>query len=84
MAQEGIVKQFDTVKGTGIIEAESGEELPVHRSAIEDDSGGNLYPGDLVEYKLGKNRFGRRAALDVRRIGWEEQDEDGEPREWNF
>ncbi len=81
---EGVVRHFDPGKGTGIIEAENGEELPVHRSAIADDSGENLYPGDIVEYKLGKNRFGRRAALNIRRIGWEEQGGDDEPREWNF
>lgn len=81
---EGVVKQFDAQKGTGIIETEAQEELPVHRSAIADEGLKSLHPGDLVSFKVGRNRFGRRAALEVNRIGWEEEEDGDTPREWTF
>lgn len=84
MAQ-GTVKTFDLEKGSGLIEAEDGEELRVHRSALVDEAQQGLYPGDIVSFRVGRDRFGRRAALEVRRIGWEEQEEDDDtPREWSF
>ena len=81
---EGRVVDFDPVRGTGTIEADSGELLPVHRSAIVDDQSATLFSGDLVAFSLGRNKFGKRAAQDVKRIGWEEEDDSDEPREWNF
>ena len=81
---EGKVISFDAVKGVGMILAESGEELPVHRSAIVEGGPEGIYVGDVVEFRTGRNRFGRRAAVDVRRIGWDEDDPDGAPREWTF
>lgn len=82
---QGVVKNFETTKGTGEIEMESGETISVHRTAIDESSGGVLHLGDIVEFKVGRNRFGNRAALEVRRIGWEEEEETGdEPREWTF
>jgi len=82
---EGIVKHFDPDRGTGAIETESGDELFVHRSALADDGPRDLFPGDVVEYTLGRNRRGRPAAVNVRRIGWvEEEDDADEPREWTF
>ena len=83
---EGIVLEFDQEKGHGLIEAENGEKLPVHRNDFAEESQQGLYSKDIVEYTLGRNRFGKRAAKNVRRIGWEEgdTDEDGPPREWSF
>jgi cold shock CspA family protein len=80
---EGTVKEFDERRGTGTILAENGEELTVHRSAIEDDGLRALHSGDIVEFTTGRNKFGRRCALQVRRIGWEENGGDS-PREWSF
>lgn len=81
---EGKVIHFDPAKGAGIIETESGEELPVHKSALGEGQSVGLYAGDLVEFTVGRNKFGKRAAQDVRRIGWEEEEDSDEPREWNF
>ena len=81
---EGKVLSYDQGKGTGIIAADNGEELPVHRTALTEDLGGGLYPGDIVEFTVGRNKFGKRAAQQVRRIGWEEEEESDTPREWNF
>ena len=83
---EGVVKSYDQEKHSGIIETEQMEELPVHRSALLEAAANGLYPGDLVSFKIGRNRFGKRAALEVRRIGWEEDGggDDEAPREWQF
>jgi len=80
---EGTVKDFDETRGTGTILAENGEELSVHRSAIEDEGLRALHPGDIVEFSTGRNKFGHRCAVHVRRIGWEEGAGDT-PREWSF
>ena len=82
---EGTVVEFDSEKGYGNIQTEEGDLLAVHRSAIADEGLMALHPGDVVEFRVGRNKFGRRAALEVRRIGWEdEENEDGSPREWTF
>lgn len=83
MAQ-GTVRSFDPQKGTGLIVTDEQEELRVHRRALAEDGLLVLHPGDVVEFRVGRDRFGRRAALDVRRIGWVEEDEDDTPREWTF
>jgi CspA family cold shock protein len=79
---EGVVKEFDSQRGHGTIVGENGDELAVHHSAIEDEGLRALHPGDLVEYTVGRNKFGRRCAVSVRRIGWEESSDT--PREWTF
>jgi cold shock CspA family protein len=81
--REGVVRDFDPVRGMGIVVTQEGEELPVHRTAIADEGLRALHAGDIVEFSLGRNRFGRRCAVNVRRIGWEEGGSD-EPREWTF
>ena len=83
---QGLVKEYDQDKGTGIIETDQREEISVHRSDLVDTASQGLYTGDLVEFRIGKNRFGKRTALEVRRIGWDhgEGDDDEEPREWTF
>jgi len=85
--QQGRVKQYDPERGLGEIETESGDVLSVHRSALEEGGSQGLFGGDIVEYRMGRDRFGRRAALEVRKVGWEEVDEGDEnapPREWEF
>ena len=81
---EGKVISFDESKGVGVIQADSGEEVTVHRSAVLDTGSGSLFRGDVVEFRIGRNRWGRRAALEVRRIGWDEEEQDDKPREWTF
>ena len=82
---QGVVQRFDADKGVGEIEAEDGKVFAVHRSALRDEALSGIFAGDIVEFRVGRNRFGRPAALDVRRIGWEdEEDEGGAPREWTF
>ena len=48
--KEGVVKEFDAQRGTGVILAREGEELPVHHSAIADEGLRTLYAGDIVEF----------------------------------
>ena len=43
-----------------------------------------LHPGDIVEYRVGRHRKGGVTALDVVRIGWEDEGDDDTPREWTF
>lgn len=82
---QGVVRRFDADKGVGEIEAENGAVFAVHRSALRDEALSGIFAGDIVEFRVGRNRFGRPAALEVRRIGWEdEEDEGGAPREWTF
>ncbi len=81
---EGVVKRFDAERGSGVIETERGDELFVHRSALVEDGPRELFAGDVVEYRLGRDRRGRPAAVDVRKIGWVEEDDDDTPREWTF
>lgn len=81
---EGVVRSYEPGKGTGVIELPSGEELPVHRSALADEGLQALHRGDVVTFRIGRNRFGRRAALEVERVGWEEEDDSDTPREWSF
>ncbi len=56
----------------------------MHRSALQEDTLGGLHSGDIVEFRVGRNRFGRTAALDVHRIGWEDEPDDDGPGEWTF
>jgi len=81
---QGTVQHFDAAKGQGEIQTEQGDAYAVHRSALRDDALSGIFPGDIVEFVAGRNRFGHRAALEVRRVGWEEGDEDDSPREWTF
>lgn len=82
---QGTVKSYDPGRGTGEIEADNGELLPVFRSALRDEALSGIFPGDIVSFVAGRDRFGRRVAQEVRRIGWDEEaDPEGPPREWSF
>lgn len=82
---QGTVQSFDPDRGLGEIQTESGETYAVHRSALRDEALSGIYPGDVVEFVAGRNRFGRPAALEVHRVGWEDDEGDPDtPREWTF
>ena len=81
---KGTVKEFDPERGTGTIEEDSGGEIRVHRSGLGEDGLHMLHRGDVVEYRVGRSKRGGRTAVEVVRIGWEEEPEDGAPREWTF
>ncbi len=83
--KQGTVRSFDPGRGSGEIEADSGETIQVFRSALRDEALSGLFPGDIVSFQIGRDRFGRRVAQEVRRIGWDEgEDPDAPPREWTF
>jgi cold shock CspA family protein len=80
----GVVTEYDPERGRGTIDEDGGGEVPVFRAGLGEDSQGVLYRGDIVEFRVGRSRRGGRAAVDVVKIGWEEEPEDGSPREWSF
>lgn len=82
---QGTVQHYDPQRGLGEIQTESGETFSVHRNELRDEALSGIFPGDIVEFVGGRNRFGHKAALEVRRVGWDEgDDDDGTPREWSF
>src|SRR3989337_822653 len=80
---QGTVQAFDAGRGLGEIQTEAGEVFSVHRNDLRDDALSGIFPGDIVEFRPGRTRFGHKAALDVRRVGWEEDGGDS-PGEWTF
>ena len=81
----GIVRTFDSTRGSGTIEDEdTGREIRVFRESIGEGGLRELYPGDIVEYAVGRNRRGGSMATNVVKVGWEEDDGDDSPREWSF
>jgi cold shock CspA family protein len=81
---QGTVQSFDPTRGLGEIQTDAGEVFSVHRSALRDEALSGIYPGDIVEFVAGRSRFGQKAALEVRRVGWAEDADDDSPREWTF
>ena len=81
---EGVVKSYDQDRGQGINKDDEGEELTVHRTGLAEEEPGSLFPGDIVEFTKGRNKWGRPAALNVKKIGWEDENDDSEPKEWTF
>jgi CspA family cold shock protein len=60
---EGTVRRFDTERGFGFISsAGAAEDVFFHSSVV---AGGEVRPGDTVEFRLGQGQKGPRA-LDVR------------------
>ena len=57
MAQ-GTVKWFNDAKGYGFIQAEAGEDVFVHYSAIQANGFKSLAEGDKVEFELTKGPKG--------------------------
>jgi cold shock protein len=55
----GTVKWFNADKGYGFIAQESGDDVFVHVSAIQD--GGSLDEGEVVEFDVTQGRKGPQA-----------------------
>lgn len=58
---EGRVKWFNDQKGFGFIEAESGNDVFVHHSAIEGQGFKSLAEGDRVSFEVEKGAKGPSA-----------------------
>ena len=61
--QSGTVKFFNTTKGFGFIQPESGNDVFVHISALHQSGIDSLNEGDKVQFTTAKNeRTGKIAA----------------------
>lgn len=58
----GAVKWFNSSKGFGFIQADSGEDVFVHFSAIQGDGYRSLTEGDRVEFDVVEGGKGKQAA----------------------
>jgi CspA family cold shock protein len=60
--EKGTVKWFNSSKGFGFISRESGDDVFVHYSAIENDGGyRTLDEGDTVEFEVTEGPKGLQA-----------------------
>jgi CspA family cold shock protein len=60
--EKGTVKWFNSSKGFGFISRESGDDVFVHYSAIENDGGyRTLDEGDTVEFEVSEGPKGLQA-----------------------
>ena len=64
----GRVKWFNAKKGYGFLESESGQDVFVHFSAIEDRGYRSLDEGDEVEFEIEEGPKGPSARV-VKRLG---------------
>jgi CspA family cold shock protein len=64
--EQGTVKWFNAAKGYGFIRRESGEEVFVHFSAIQENGYRSLEEGQAVEFEVTKGPKGLQAANVVR------------------
>lgn len=60
--EQGTVKWFNAAKGYGFIRRESGEDVFVHFSAIQDSGYRTLEEGQAVEFEVVKGPKGLQAA----------------------
>lgn len=69
---KGTVKWFNNAKGFGFIEHESGKDVFVHYSVIEDDGYKSLKDGEEVEYEIKEGPKGFHAIKVQRTVSEEE------------
>jgi CspA family cold shock protein len=62
MKEQGIVKWFNAAKGYGFIQRESGEDVFVHFSAIQNQGYRTLNEGARVEFEVTHGPKGLQAA----------------------
>lgn len=60
--EKGTVKWFNSAKGFGFIQRESGEDVFVHYKAITGDGYKTLIEGDKVQFDVEKGPKGLQAA----------------------
>jgi len=60
--EQGTVKWFNAAKGYGFIRRETGEDVFVHFSAIQDSGYRTLEEGQAVEFEVVKGPKGLQAA----------------------
>ena len=65
--EQGTVKWFNAAKGYGFIKRETGEDVFVHFSAIQDSGYRTLEEGAAVEFEVVKGPKGLQAS-NVRRV----------------
>ena len=58
---KGTIKWFNSKKGFGFIEQESGDDIFVHFSAIEMEGFKTLAEGERVEFEIEENNKGLSA-----------------------
>ena len=64
----GVVKWFNSQKGYGFIQPESGPDVFVHYSAIQGNGYRNLEEGERVEFTITEGQKGPQAS-EVIRLG---------------
>ena len=62
----GTVKWFNNTKGFGFIQQESGEDVFVHYTAIQDEGFKTLEEGEAVEFEVTQGDKGPQASNVVR------------------
>jgi cold shock protein len=62
MKETGKVKWFNNAKGYGFIERESGEDVFVHHTAIQDEGYRTLSEGETVSFTVVQGPKGLQAA----------------------
>jgi CspA family cold shock protein len=60
--EKGRVKWFNNKKGHGFITGDDGKDVFVHYSAVEGDGYKTLYPGQIVEYTVVDNVYGKQSS----------------------
>lgn len=59
---KGRTKWFNNKKGHGFITGDDGKDVFVHYSALAGEGYKTLYPGQLVEYTVVENEYGKQSA----------------------